>query len=113
MTYFAEIGKDNKVLRVIVADKEFIDSGKVGDPVNWIESWVETDGIKNPRKNPASIGYIYDKLKDAFIPFQPFPSWILDKSGCKWKAPKAAPTDGKIYEWDELGNKWVEKKPLK
>ena len=35
-TYFAEVGVDGTVLRVIVADQSFIDSGVVGDPSNWV-----------------------------------------------------------------------------
>jgi len=34
-TYFAEIDANGTVLRVIVADQAFINSGKVGDPKNW------------------------------------------------------------------------------
>ena len=36
MSIFAQI-ENNIVTQVIVADQEFIDSGSVGEPSNWIE----------------------------------------------------------------------------
>ena len=38
MSHFAEIDPStNKVIRVIVAEQDFIDSGAVGDKKNWIQ----------------------------------------------------------------------------
>lgn len=105
MAYFAEIDSDGTVLRVIVADQAFIDSGAVGDPKNWIE----TDYDGKIRKNYAGIGYTYDRGKDAFISPKPHPSWSLDENG-KWKAPKTmppySPTKG-IAQWSEENQDWV------
>ena len=42
-----------------------------------------------------------DASKDAFIPPQPFASWILDETTCQWKAPVDCPSDGKVYKWKE------------
>ena len=61
----------------------------------------------NTRKNYAGIGYVYDSIRDAFIPPQPFPSWILSEDTCLWSAPKPMPTDKKLYHWDETTLSWV------
>jgi len=58
------------------------------------------------RKNYAGIGYTYDLGRDAFIPPQPFPSWILVEETCQWSAPVPMPTDG-VYAWDESTTSWV------
>jgi hypothetical protein len=59
------------------------------------------------RKNYAGIGYVYDPIKDAFIPPKPYPSWSLDQDTCVWVAPIPRPNDGKAYYWDEEANSWV------
>lgn len=41
-----------------------------------------------------------------FVPYSPFPSWILDETTAEWKAPKPMPTDGKLYKWDEEAGEW-------
>ena len=104
MSYFAEI-KDEIVQRVIVADQEFIDSGKVGDPKDWIETSM--DG--SLRKNYAGIGDIYDKDRDSFINPQPYPSWILDEETCKYKSPTEKPVslnEFDIHGWNEEKQIW-------
>jgi len=64
------------------------------------------DQSKALRKNYAGIGYTYDAIKDAFIPLQPYPSWLLDEDTCNWVSPVAKPTDGLRYEWDESTLAW-------
>lgn len=59
------------------------------------------------RKNFAGIGFSYDANLDAFIPPQPFPSWILDTITCQWQAPKPYPQDGQIHAWDETKGDWI------
>lgn len=49
-TYFAEIAPDGTVLRVIVADQAFIDSGAVGDPVNWEQTFPGKDYLSKEDK---------------------------------------------------------------
>ena len=58
------------------------------------------------RKNFAGIGYKYDMNKDAFIPPQPFASWILNEETCLWEAPVAKPDDGQEYKWNEETTTW-------
>lgn len=122
MSHFAEIDENGIVKQVIVAEQEVIDSGKLGDPKNWIQTSYNTKGgvhygpDNNPdggipfRKNYAGIGYKYDKDRDAFIPPQPFKSWILDEKKCQWEVPKKRPADAheKDYRWNEDKLTWEE-----
>jgi|TARA_Y100000310_G_scaffold7908_1_gene8585 hypothetical protein len=123
MNHFAEIDEKGIVLRVIVAEHDFINSGAVGEPSNWIQTSCNTykgehfgqdgypDGGVALRKNYAIVGGIYDKTRDAFISPQPFPSWILNEDTCDWDPPVNRPWDGPAmealstakYEWE-----WVE-----
>ncbi len=66
MTFFAEI-KNGKVIRVIVATQEVINQNYSG---TLVETFMETDFTKNPKKNYASIGYDYD-IDGDFIPPKP------------------------------------------
>ena len=122
MSYFADLDSENIVIRVIAADQDFIDSGKVGDPNNWVQTSYNTrggvhyapnsntpDGGVALRKNYAGVGYTYDETRDAFILPKPYPSWILNEDTCKWDAPTPMPDDGKIYYWDEDTTNWKEK----
>ena len=103
MSHFAEI-ENNLVLRVIVAEQDFINSGAVGDSFNW----VQTSYSGSFRKNYAGIGYAYDATRDAFIPPQPYPSWTLNEDTCQWDSPVPYPTDDLMYSWDEETLAWVE-----
>jgi hypothetical protein len=121
MAHFAELDKNNLVLRVIVIDQESINTGDWGNPDNWLQTSYNTRGgqhihpdtgeidTKTPlRKNYAGKGYTYDKSKDAFIAPQPYPSWTLDEDSCLWNPPVAHPMDGKgPYHWDEDVRNWV------
>lgn len=59
------------------------------------------------RKNFAAIGYAYDAQRDAFIPKQPFPSWVLNETTCLWESPVPISNDGQMYYWDEATVSWV------
>lgn len=103
MSHFAKIDKDNIVTQILVAEQDFINSGKVGDSF----LWIQTSYNNNFRKQYASIGYTYDKVNDVFIKPQPYPSWALDDS-FDWQAPKSMPDDGKNYTWNEDTKSWDE-----
>ncbi len=60
------------------------------------------------RKNYAGIGFRYDEERDAFIPPQPFQSWVLNEETCLWDPPTPFPADGGYYLWDEDSGAWVE-----
>ena len=104
MAHFAKIDSNNIVTEVIVSEKNFINSGKVGDEF----LWVQTSYNDNFRKNFAGIGYTYDSTRDAFIPPQLFNSWTLNEDTCQWESPVAYPDDDKIYDWDEATTNWTE-----
>jgi hypothetical protein len=118
MSHFAEINADNIVQRVIVAEQDFINSGAVGDSINWIQTSYNTiggkhydqdgneDSIAPLRKNYAGAGYTYDSDKDAFYSPTPYPSWTLNDTTCIWEPPVAYPSDGKRYEWNEETTAW-------
>jgi hypothetical protein len=114
MSHFANIDDNNVVTQVIVAEQDFINSGAVGDPSKWIQTSYNTSGGQHKnggtplRKNYAGIGYSYDVSRDAFIPPKPYDSWVLDEDTCWWTAPTPMPTDGKLYQWNELGMVWEE-----
>jgi hypothetical protein len=101
MSHFAKL-ENNVVTQVIVAEQDFINSGYVGDSF----LWVQTSYNGNFRKNYAGIGYIYDKVRDAFIPPQPYPSWVLNEDTCRWDAPTPMPDDDQKYTWNEETQKW-------
>ena len=113
MAHFAKV-VDGKVTQVIVAEPEFFDTFVDSSPGEWVQTSYNTRGGEHTlggtplRKNYAGIGYTYDKTRDAFIPPQPFQSWVLDEDTCLWNAPVAMPTDGKRYNWDEATTSWVE-----
>ena len=65
------------------------------------------DQTKALRFNYAGIGFTYDEARDAFIPPQPYPSWVLDEDTCLWVAPVPMPEDGGEYRWDEEAGDWV------
>ena len=110
MSHFAKI-EGGIVTQVIVAEQDFINSGAVGNPADWVQTSYNTHAGQHPegrplRKNYAGIGYSYDAGRDAFIPPKPHNSWVLDEDTCLWNAPVAYPTDGNRYEWNESTTSW-------
>jgi hypothetical protein len=119
MAHFAKI-ENGLVVQVVVAEEAFIQTGALGDPANWVQTSYNTrggvhygqdgqpSGREQLRKNYAGVGYAYDEQRDAFIPPQPFNSWLLNEETCLWDAPTPMPTDGKQYAWDEETVSWKE-----
>ena len=110
MSHFAKV-ENGVVTQVIVAEQDVIDSGLFGD--GWVQTSYNTYGGQHPegrplRKNYAGIGFKYDADLDAFIPFQPFPSWVLNEDTCLWESPIPYPQDGKEYIWNEETQSWNE-----
>jgi len=117
MAHYAELNHENIVIRVIPGWDETVKSDmeqilllETGN--TWKRTSYNTQGGQHPdgkpfRKNYAGIGYKYDAQRDAFIPPQPFPSWILNESTCLWDAPTPMPTDSQRYYWDEATTSWV------
>jgi|TARA_R110001606_G_scaffold389026_1_gene554766 hypothetical protein len=101
MSHFAKI-ENNIVTEVIAAEKDFINSGLVGDEF----LWVQTSYNNNFRKNYAGVGDTYDAARNAFIKPKPYPSYILNESTCVWEAPVTYPDDGDVYTWNETDQAW-------
>jgi len=122
MGHFAKVS-NGIVTRVIVAEADFFNNFVDDSPGQWIQTSYNTRGgvhyqpntnepsedqSKALRKNYAGIGYSYDATRDAFIPPQPFNSWILNEDTCLWDSPVAYPEDGKLYKWNEEILNWEE-----
>ena len=121
MGHFAKV-LDGKVVNVIVADQDFIDNFVDDSPGEWIQTSYNTRGgihyepdsntpsedqSKALRKNYASVGYTYDKNRDAFISPKIFDSWTLNEDTCQWEPPTPQPSDGNTYDWNEDTQQWV------
>jgi len=71
VSHFAEIDKDNKVIRVLVGDNNEYDEGYQWLLDNLGGTWVKTSYNGNIRYNYAGIGFTYDPEADAFIAPKP------------------------------------------
>ncbi len=107
MAHFAEIDSDNKVIRVIVVSNDLEANGAQWCHDTFGGTWVQTSYNSTIRKNYAGQGYTWDSVRDAFIPPQPYPSWLLNEDTCQWQPPVAMPQDGQMYEWDEAAGEWT------
>jgi hypothetical protein len=115
VAHFAELDDNNIVLRVIVVGNKDT-STPDGTEVESIGvafcqrlfggNWKQTSYNGNFRKRYAGIGYTYNETLDAFIPPQPFPSWVLSPKTLDWEAPVPMPTDGEMYSWNETTQSW-------
>lgn len=108
MAHFAEVDENGLVLRVLVVPDAQEHRGQefLADDLGLGGTWVQTSYNARIRKNYAGIGMTYDNTRDAFIPEQPFASWILNEETCNWEAPVAYPTDGLMYQWNEETTDW-------
>jgi hypothetical protein len=124
MAHFAQLDTDNKVIQVIIIsndvthNKDNVEQEELG--IAFCQSlfgedtkWVQTSFNSNTRKKFAGINDFYDAQIDAFIPYQPYPSWTFDNTEWHWKAPTLYPTDnGKAHNWNEETLSWVEEVSL-
>ena len=127
MAHFAELDKNNKVLRVVVAcNQDIADNGgeqseqaaehfkNVCPFFSSGVKWVQTSYNDNFRKQYAGIGMVYDPVKNKFLRQQPYASWSLD-SNDDWQAPVTFPTvieEGDVrymISWNEENQKWTAK----
>ena len=131
MAHFAELDEANTVIRVIVVGNAntMNADGEEDESVGaaycqqllggiWKRTSYNTRGGEHSRaghtpfrKNYAGKGYTYDEDRDAFIPPNPFSSWLLNEDTCYWEAPVPVPDDittGKHYRWNEDEQQWDE-----
>lgn len=125
MAHYAFLDSNNKVTRVIVGKDENEDG------IDW-EQWygnfegatckrtsynthggVHQNGGTPFRYNYAGIGFTFDETfgtNGAFIPPQPYPSWVLNTNTARWESPVPHPEDDSAtneYRWDETTTSWV------
>ena len=126
MSHFAQLDENNVVTQVIVvanedtSDANGVEVEEIGVAfckklLGADTRWKQTSYNNNMRVRYAGIGYSYNEELDAFIPPQPFASWILNEETADWESPVGpAPTltESEIearsfYRWDEEGGAWV------
>lgn len=112
MAHYAFLDDDNVVTEVIVGRNE-------DEIVDGISDWetyygnfrgqrcIRTSYNGNIRVRFAGIGCTYDEQRDAFIPPQPYPSWILDETTLDWVAPVPTPEIDGPLGWDETNLTWT------
>ena len=121
MAHFAQLNDANQVVQVIVVNNNeienlpFPESEPLG--IAFCQSllgentqWAQTSYSASFRYNYAGIGYLFDASvvpHGAFIPPQPFASWVLDKTTYQWAPPMPYPSDGGEYVWNEEAQNWV------
>lgn len=100
MAHYAFLDENNVVTEVIVGIDEGVDG------VDWEQHYgafrgqpckrtsYSTRGGQHLsggapfRMNYAGIGFLYDATRDAFIPPQPGPDWVLNEDTCLWEQPE-------------------------
>ena len=119
MAHYAFLDANNIVTEVIVGKDEDDDNtdweqhygdfrGQMCKRTSYnTHGGVHTSDGTPYRKNYAGIGFTYDEARDAFIPPQPYPSWVLNEDTCLWEAPIPMPDDGQLYTWDEAQGDWI------
>ena len=132
MAHYAQLDAENIVVQVFVGRDdvvEGIDDWEIYyapegftvkqtsyNTMGGVHYTTDEDGQRAPsadqskafRKNYAGIGFTYDEGRDAFIPPQPYESWVLNEDSCLWESPVPYPADGGLYVWDEDSLAWVE-----
>ena len=88
MSHWAELDKNNKVIRVLVGDNN---DANGDEGYQWLidnlgGNWVQTSYNNRIRYNYAGIGYIYDSTADAFHAPDPecHDERILDITTYRW-----------------------------
>ena len=114
MAHFAQLENNVVTQVIVVSNQDILDEQGQESEEKGIAfcsnllcvTWKQTSYNARIRKNYAGIGYTYDETLDAFIPFKPFNSWVLDTDKAQWKAPIDMPSDDKRYTWNEETKSW-------
>lgn len=91
--YFAKVDVLYRVLQVIVADQDYVDTLP--------GMWIPCEGTTNY----PGIGYTFDPNNNAFIAPKLYSSWVLG-SDFKWHAPVDVPDNVNSYIWNEQTGMW-------
>lgn len=117
MAHFAKLNESNIVIAVHAVNNDVItidsnESEQAGidflTELHGHSLWKQTSYNGSFRKNYAGVGFVYDSVRDAFIPPKPWGSWTLNETTCQWEPPVSYPSDGKIYGWFEPNQQWIE-----
>lgn len=118
MAHFAQLDQNNIVTQVIVVhDNELLDNGVESESkgIDFCKSlygadtvWKQTSYDGTFRRNFAGIGFLYNEMRDAFIPPRPYSTWVLNNTTYQWEAPVPCPNDDRLYAWDEYTNNWAD-----
>ncbi len=116
MSYFAKVIND-KVVKVIKAEQDFIDKYDDGLGGEWIQTSYNSRGGKHYdrngveddkphlRYNYAGGDFTYDRENDAFIPPKPYSSFVLNKTTFRYEPPipypEGMPGGPNRFIWDE------------
>jgi hypothetical protein len=111
MAHYAFLDENSIVTEVITGRDEWEVVDGISD---WEEYYGNFRGLTckrtsyngNIRKNYAGLGFTYDEARDAFIPPQPYPSWLLNEDTCQWEAPVPYPDGELLYSWNEELTDW-------
>jgi hypothetical protein len=106
MAHYAFLDENNIVTQVITGRHEDEEVEGISD---WEAYYGEVQGQRcvrtsyngNIRKNYAGIGYSYSDELDAFIPPQPYESWVLNEDTAKWEPPVPYPAGEIMHKWNE------------
>lgn len=113
MAHFAQLDENNIVQQVIIINNDDIIDLETGEEseLKGIQlcksilgedtNWKQTSYNNKIRKNYAGCGYKYDASIDAFIPPQPYNSWIFNEEDCQWGAPVPKPMTSVTPAGDE------------
>ena len=117
MAHFATLDENWQVINVEVINNEDItidsvqyeqEGYKILTAMHGPGRYMQCSYTGAFRKNYPGIGYTYDRAKDAFIPPQPYPSWLLDEDTCRWYTPVPVPETVQFPFWDEEQQRWIE-----
>lgn len=130
MAHFVQLDENNVVTQVIVvanedtSDLNGVEAEEIGVAfckklLGADTHWKQTSYNGNFRVRYAGIGYSFSEELNAFIPPQPFASWVLNEETADWESPigpAPALTEEEVearsfYKWDEENLEWVLETP--
>ena len=125
MAHFAQLDENNVVTQVIVvanedtSDANGVEVEEIGigfckKLLGADTNWKQTSYNGNMRVRYAGVGYAYNEELDAFIPPQPFESWVLNTTTADWESPigpapeltEAERETSSFYRWNEENGEW-------
>jgi hypothetical protein len=117
MAHWAEIDKNNVVVRVLVGNNEEADEGYQWLLDNLGGTWLKTSyntfnnqhllGGTPFRGNFAGVGATYYPDQDIFMGESPHNGWVIDFDKADWVPPFPMPDSG-AWIWDDATANWVE-----